>query len=117
MPVKSLVFSGRLLQAASNSFRHTRSATTVPARDPKPESSDPALPDDVADRLKSLSTDILEFVMDAKLCEVDMTSSTSSLKNLQDMAKYYFEKSGKLVRPAVTLLMASACNNKVKELG
>lgn len=36
-------------------------------------------------------------------------------KNLEDMAKYYFTQGGKLFRPTVSLLMSSACNQRVAE--
>merc|ERR1719347_223229 len=35
-------------------------------------------------------------------------------KTLDEMSKYYFDGQGKAVRPALTLIMASACNSHLK---
>ena len=35
-------------------------------------------------------------------------------KTLDEMSKYYFDGQGKAVRPALTLIMAGACNSHLK---
>ena len=35
-------------------------------------------------------------------------------KTLDDMSKYYFDGQGKALRPALTFIMAGACNSHLK---
>ena len=59
-------------------------------------------------------TSILEqSPISAELAAPKVTSENFS-KNLQDMAKYYFDQGGKLIRPTISLLMSDACSQITK---
>lgn len=60
-----------------------------------------------------LQVDIISSILEqseASKAVIDLSSlpTTTFTKNLQEMAKYYFDQGGKLFRPTVTLLMSSA---------
>lgn len=102
------------------SARDQRNVTASAAPAASASSGAVDLPTDVSDRLKTLPADILNllYVMDAdgkqNSALPSATSAVPPSSSLTDMAKYYFERGGKLVRPTVTLLMSSVCNGRTK---
>ncbi|KAE9547802.1 hypothetical protein FO519_008989 [Halicephalobus sp. NKZ332] len=79
----------------------------------------PKLPTSIVKRLKSLQVDIISTILEQSdstksLVNFSSISATNFAKNLQEMAKYYFDQGGKLFRPTVSLLMSSACSQTTK---
>uniref|UniRef100_A0A915EMB6 Uncharacterized protein n=1 Tax=Ditylenchus dipsaci TaxID=166011 RepID=A0A915EMB6_9BILA len=77
------------------------------------------LPEEIAEGLRKLQIEVIKSLLDeaSLLGAVSMTEKPSSFTdNLQEMAKYYFDQGGKLLRPTVSLLMGSACNQSVDTL-
>ncbi|CAD5210116.1 unnamed protein product [Bursaphelenchus xylophilus] len=119
MPVRSMILLRSFNGFKAGSFSPLRFATTLSATEN--QSNDVVYnhgrtPKDVDQKLENLPTDILTFLLEGKSMGQE-TSSAFTVKGLQDMAKYYFEKSGKLIRPKVALLMSNVCNHQVKNSG
>lgn len=93
-------------------------------------SSRPKLPDSIQNQIKSLKvskfvetekilnffqTDILITLLEQSAISNSFNDvQTKFSKSMQEMAKYYFDQGGKLIRPTVSLLMSQACNQKAK---
>ena len=72
------------------------------------------IPDEITQRLKSLSSDITHVLLDPEHNSFQPPSlqgiASNVPKNLQEITHYYFHQGGKLLRPTVSLLMSDACN-------
>ncbi|KAI6241296.1 Thioredoxin [Aphelenchoides fujianensis] len=81
------------------------------------------LPEKITRRLKSLTSDIVRILLSPEHNSSTQSSALTAAavlrlpKNLQDITHYYFQKSGKLLRPTVTLLMSDVCNGNALKAG
>ncbi|CAD5206900.1 unnamed protein product [Bursaphelenchus okinawaensis] len=116
MPVRSLSLIRTFNGFRTSSYRPVRYATTVSATKNRSnvDYQQTATPKDVTRQLDTLPSDILTFLMECQASSGHDASSVFTVKGLQDMAKYYFEKSGKLIRPKIALLMSNVCNHQAK---
>ncbi|KAI6203141.1 hypothetical protein M3Y94_00522100 [Aphelenchoides besseyi] len=77
------------------------------------------LPEKITSRLKSLTGDIVQILLSPEHNSSNQIQGMSTMlrfpKNLQDITRYYFRQSGKLLRPTVTLLMSDVCNGNVQK--
>ncbi|CAD6197864.1 unnamed protein product [Caenorhabditis auriculariae] len=66
----------------------------------------------VQDLVKQMQGDLLEELLPSDPHATLSSLRTSELlENLGEMTKYYFQQGGKMLRPTIALLMASACNS------
>jgi len=71
-----------------------------------------SLPKFVTERLMHIKEDVIDYLLDNEAPSVGplIENSINFTKNLQEMAQYYFSQGGKLIRPTISLLISSACN-------
>jgi decaprenyl-diphosphate synthase subunit 1 len=75
------------------------------------------IPEYIVKRLKNLQMDIITSIVTQSEISTQLSpisTATNFSKNLQEMAKYYFDQGGKLFRPTITLLMSDACSQITK---
>lgn len=116
-PLSTRTTANRLLHTNSASnirFKEIpcESSTSIAPMVSNPSSSN-TIPEFVSDRIKHLKIDIVDFLVE-RLATFS-SSDESSTKNLLEMAKYYFNQNGKLIRPTICLLIASACNDSLRK--
>lgn len=72
------------------------------------------IPDEISQRLKTLSSDIIHILLDPEhnsFHQPNLHAVVSNFPtNLTEITHYYFNQGGKLLRPTVSLLMSDACN-------
>uniref|UniRef100_A0AC34QM64 Decaprenyl-diphosphate synthase subunit 1 n=1 Tax=Panagrolaimus sp. JU765 TaxID=591449 RepID=A0AC34QM64_9BILA len=109
----------------SNRFVHIPASSVVNSDDILPSNERrtdaPDLPPSIIKRLKTLHGDIISAILEQSestksFINFSSLSATNFTKNMQEMAKYYFDQGGKLFRPTVSLLMSSACSQMVKTM-
>uniref|UniRef100_A0A914Z377 Decaprenyl-diphosphate synthase subunit 1 n=1 Tax=Panagrolaimus superbus TaxID=310955 RepID=A0A914Z377_9BILA len=94
------------------------SLPSVAELDAAGKETSPTIPEYIVKRLKNLQIDIITSILEHSQISSQQISSKTTVtnfsKNLQEMAKYYFDQGGKLFRPTITLLMSDACSQITK---